>query len=58
MITIPFELTDGTHTLTDAISLPDDHNFTTEEIEAMKQKRFDDWVVIITAPQPTEENQE
>lgn len=52
MITIEFEKTDGTYTLKDAIVLPDDHGLTDVEIEAIKQKRFDDWVAIVTAPQP------
>ena len=47
---IDFEKTDGTYTLVDAIHLPDDHMLTDDDIEAMKQKRFDDWVAIITAP--------
>jgi hypothetical protein len=34
----------------DAISLPDDHTFTDDEIEAMKQERVDNWIAIITAP--------
>lgn len=47
---IDFEKTDGTYTLVDAIHLPDDHTLSDDDIEAMKQKRFDDWVAIITAP--------
>ncbi len=34
----------------DAISLPDDHTFTDDEIETMKQERVDNWIAIITAP--------
>ena len=34
----------------DAISLPDDHTFTNDEIEAMKQERVDNWIAIVTAP--------
>lgn len=47
---IDFELTDGIYTLHDALHLPDDHTLSTEEIEAMKQERFDNWVAVITAP--------
>lgn len=54
MINIDFEKTDGTYTLRDALWLPDDHNLSNDEIEAMKQERFDNWVAIITAP-PVEE---
>lgn len=38
----------------DALHLPDDHSFTEEEIEAMKQQRVNNWIAIVTAP-PTEE---
>jgi hypothetical protein len=34
----------------DAIHLPDNHQLTDDEIEQMKQKRFDDWYAIVTAP--------
>lgn len=55
---IDFEMQDGVLTFRDAIHLPDDHSFTDEEIEAMKQKRFDNWLAIIHAPpveQPVQE---
>lgn len=47
---IDFEKTNGTYTLVDSIHLPDDHKLSDKEIEARKQKRFDDWLAIITAP--------
>jgi hypothetical protein len=52
MITIPFEITDdsGAFVLRDAIILPDDHTCTNIEIEIMKQKRFDDWILILNTP--------
>lgn len=34
----------------DALHLPDDHTFTDEEIQAMKQQRVDNWIAVITAP--------
>jgi len=49
VVTIDFELTQNGYTLKDAIILPDDHGLTDAEIEAMKQKRFDDWLAIVTA---------
>lgn len=52
MIKIDFEKTDGTYTLRDALHLEDDHTFSEEEIEAMKQARFDNWIAILTAPAP------
>jgi hypothetical protein len=45
-----FEKTDGTYTFRDAIHLPPDHNLTDDEIEAMKQQRFDNWLSIINTP--------
>lgn len=33
----------------DALHLPDDHKFTSAEIEAMKQARYDAWYAIITS---------
>lgn len=51
---IDFEITDGTHVFRDAIVLPDDHNLSNDEIEAMKQARFDKWIEIITTPVDTE----
>ena len=38
----------------DALHLPDDHGLSDEQIEAMKQQRFDNWIAVITAP-PVEE---
>ena len=50
MIKIDFTKTDGTYTFNDAIWLEDDHALSVDDIEAMKQKRFDDWLAIVTAP--------
>jgi hypothetical protein len=52
MLTINFEMSQDGYTLKDAIVLPNDHNLTDAEIEALKQQRFDDWYAIVTAPQP------
>ena len=38
----------------DALHLPDDHTFTDDEIQAMKQQRVDNWIAVVTAP-PAEE---
>lgn len=38
----------------DALHLPDDNTFTNDEIEAMKQERVNNWIVIVSAP-PVEE---
>lgn len=50
MITIPFEKTDGKYVLRDALVLDDNHTFTEEQLESMKQQRFDNWIAIINAP--------
>ena len=47
---IEFEKSDGDNILRDALILPDDHTFTDEEIEAMKQARFDNWLIVISTP--------
>lgn len=31
----------------DALYLPDDHTYTDEELAAMKQERFDNWLSVI-----------
>jgi hypothetical protein len=46
MITIDFSI--GNYH--DALILEDDHSFTDEEIEAMKQSRYDSWYAIISNP--------
>jgi adenine/guanine phosphoribosyltransferase-like PRPP-binding protein len=51
MISIDFEISKDGYTFKDAIVLPEDHGLTDDQIEAMKQKRFDDWYKIITAPE-------
>lgn len=52
---IPFEMSNETYTLRDALHLPDDHTYTELEIEAMKQERFDNWIAILTAIPPDEQ---
>jgi len=50
MIKIDFKIDDGRYSFSDALHLPADHTYTEQEIEAMKQARFDNWVAVITAP--------
>jgi hypothetical protein len=52
MLTINFEMSQDGYTLKDAIVLPNDHNLTDDDIESLKQQRFDEWYAIVTAPQP------
>jgi hypothetical protein len=54
MVSIEFEIIKDGYSFKDAIVLPDDHQLSESDIEAMKQKRFDDWYAVVTAPQ--EEN--
>jgi hypothetical protein len=48
------ELSRDGHSFRDAIVLPEGHGLTDAQIEEMKQKRFDDWYAIVTAPQQEE----
>lgn len=52
LIHIPFTKTDGANTLKDALHLTQAEIDALGDagIEAMKQKRFADWVAFITAP--------
>ena len=58
MVSIEFEITKDGMTFRDAIVLPPDHGLSEADIEAMKQKRFDDWYAIVTAPSEEEEQAE
>ena len=51
---INFSFSSQYGTFSDALHLPDDHGLSDEQIEAMKQQRFDNWIAVITAP-PVEE---
>jgi hypothetical protein len=57
MIKIDFIKTseDGVYSFSDALHLPINHTYTEEEIEAMKQARFDKWLALILYVQPEEE---
>lgn len=41
---IDFEKTDDVYTYKDAIELPDDHQYTFEELEIIKEQRFYNWL--------------
>ena len=51
---IDFSFSSPHGTFADALHLEDDHGLSDEQIEAMKQARFDNWIAVITAP-PSEE---
>jgi len=50
MIKIDFQFETPHGKFADALHLPDDHAFTEEEIQAMKEQRRDNWIAIVTAP--------
>jgi hypothetical protein len=51
-----FEIGDEPRVLKDAlVMLPDDYAaLTPDEVQAMKQSRYDNWIAIIMAPPPVE----
>lgn len=54
MIKIDFEFDTPHGVFRDALHLPNDHAFTEDEIQAMKEQRRDNWIAVVTAP-PVEE---
>lgn len=54
MIKIDFEFQTIHGMYRAALYLPEDHTFTDEEIQAMKQQRVDNWVASFSTP-PVEE---
>jgi len=50
MIKIDFEIETNYGVYRDALHLQDDHVFTEEEIQAMKNERVDNWITVITTP--------
>lgn len=50
MIKIDFGFDTPYGVFNDAIHLPDDHAFTEDEIQAMKEQRRDNWIAAVTAP--------
>jgi hypothetical protein len=56
MVQIIFEFETQYGVFRDALHLPEDHTFTDDEIQAMKQQRLDNWIAIVSAPPtPSEE---
>ena len=51
MIQLIFEFNTQYGVFRDALHLPEDHAFTDEQIDAMKQERVNNWIVAVT-PQP------
>jgi hypothetical protein len=57
MIKIEFEIVKDGKTFRDAIVLPVGHGFTNEQLEELKQKRFDAWYEAVSQEE-IEENAE
>lgn len=60
MVKIDFEFQSKYGVFRDALHLPDDHGLSDDQIAAMQQQRFDNWIAIIEAPPveaPAEEQQ-
>jgi hypothetical protein len=49
LIKIDFEVETQHGVFRDALHLPNDHGFTDDEIEAMKQERVNNWIAFVTA---------
>lgn len=52
MIKIDFSFSSQHGTFSDALVLEDDHGLSQDEINAMQQQRFDNWLAVINAPPP------
>lgn len=50
MIKINFSFDTQYGTYSDALYLDDNHNFTEQEVEAMKQERVNNWIAIVENP--------
>lgn len=56
MIRIEFEFESEYGTFRDVLMLPEDHFYTEQDIQNMKQERFDNWYAIVNnPPQPDPE---
>jgi hypothetical protein len=47
MVKIDFEFDSPYGVFRDALHLPDDHGLSDDEIQALKQQRFDNWLAIV-----------
>ena len=47
---IDFQFNTEYGVFSDALYLDDNHSFTEQEIEAMKQERVDNWIAVIESP--------
>lgn len=49
MVVVEFERSNGLHNFKDAIVLPDDHDLSEQQIEAIKDQRFADFLSSVEA---------
>jgi hypothetical protein len=54
MIKIDFEFETQYGVFRDALYLPEDHDLSQEQIDAMKQERLDNWLFIVENPPEAE----
>lgn len=52
MIKIDFEISRDGMTYRDALYLPDDHGMTDDQINALKEERYANWLYIVNNPPP------
>jgi hypothetical protein len=55
MIKIDFEINRDGNIFRDAIVLEDNHNLTNDQIEEIKEKRFQDYLIILKTQEEEEE---
>lgn len=55
MIKVDFEFDTKYGVYRDALYLDENHTFTDEQIQALKQQRVDNWISVIETPSPDEE---
>lgn len=56
MIKIDFEFDAHPYgTFRDALHLPEDHGLTEDQIQALKQERFDNWMAVVNPPPSSDE---
>lgn len=52
MIYIQYEKSDQTHTFSDVLVLEDNHTLSEQDIEQIKQTRFQRWLDVLLLPPP------
>lgn len=55
MLTIDFEFTTKYGKFSDAIVLPEDHDLSDEDIDAMKHQRLANWIAVVEGPNGQQE---